>query len=335
MIKVAIAGASGYAGQQLVRLLSRHPQVQIAALYVSAGSADKGKRISDLYGAVYGQCDLPLLPLERPEEVAASGIDAVFLAIDHKSAHDLAPYFLQQEVAVFDLSGAYRVPEPEFYSKYYGFTHEHTDLLNEALYALCEHCSREDLQKHLLFSMPGCYPTASELVLKPLVKAGLIDTSLRPVINAVSGVSGAGRKASLTSSFCEVSLNPYGLFTHRHTPEISYHSGTPVIFNAHLGPFKSGILATITAKLAAGHSKDEPLAVLKKCYEHSALVRVKDTMPALKDVQGLPFCDISAVCDGEYIVAVSAIDNTLKGAAAQAVQAMNLHFGFAETQSLI
>ncbi|MBO8414929.1 MAG: N-acetyl-gamma-glutamyl-phosphate reductase [Proteobacteria bacterium] len=335
MLKAAIVGASGYAGQQIAQILLRHPEIELDALYVSTNSKDAGRSLPEIFGAVEKRCRLPLqgLALEQAED-AGKKVDLVFIATDHKTAHDLAPRFIAGGAAVFDLSGAYRVPEASFYEKYYGFAHEHQDLMHAAVYALCEWVDAEKLKQAKLISLPGCYPTASELALIPLMRAGIIDPALRPVINAVSGVSGAGRKASLTNSFCEVSLNAYGLFTHRHQPEISYYAGTEVIFNPHLGDFKRGILATITCKLAQGKTTADAKKALAEAYADKPLVRVKDGTVKLDDVVGLPCCDLSVCGDDAYIVISSAIDNLLKGAASQAVQAANLHYGFKEDLAL-
>ncbi|MCL6409196.1 N-acetyl-gamma-glutamyl-phosphate reductase, partial [Dickeya dadantii] len=171
-------------------------------------------------------------------------------------SHDLAPIFLAAGCTVFDLSGAFRVQDAEFYRRYYGFEHQHTDWLAKAVYGLAE-WRAESVKQAQLIAVPGCYPTAAQLALKPLLDAQLLNSAQWPVINAVSGVSGAGRKASLTSSFCEVSLQPYGIFNHRHEPEISTHLGTPVIFTPHLGNFARGILETITCRLQPGVTQQD------------------------------------------------------------------------------
>ena len=198
MLKAAVVGASGYAGHELASILLRHPSIELTAVYVSAASQDKDRYLNSLYGDLYGRSNLILqgLSIENITE-AAQQVDMVFLCTDHKTAHDEAPLFLQEGCCVFDLSGAFRVPDPDFYERYYGFTHRYPELLHEAVYALCERCYLAELQKARLFSMPGCYPTASGLAVQPLYEAGLLDESFPPVINAVSGVSGAGRKASL------------------------------------------------------------------------------------------------------------------------------------------
>lgn len=329
-----IVGASGYTGAELAAYLQRHPHMNITGLTVSAQSADAGKLLSDLHPQLKGIVDLPLLPMSDVAAMAKD-VDVVFLATAHEVSHDLAPQFLQMGCVVFDLSGAYRVNQASFYQDYYGFTHQHADWLDKAVYGLAE-WRAEDIKQAQLVAVPGCYPTASQLALKPLIDAGLLDLNQWPVINAVSGVSGAGRKASMTTSFCEVSLQPYGIFTHRHQPEIATHLGTPVIFTPHLGNFPRGILATITCKLTAGVTAEQVAAVYQQAYAEKPLVRVYDKgVPAIKNVAGTPFCDIGFALQGEHLIIVSAEDNLLKGAAAQAVQCMNIRFGFNETQSLL
>lgn len=262
-------------------------------------------------------------------------MDVVFLATAHEVSHDLAPQFLAAGCVVFDLSGAFRVNDAGFYEKYYGFTHQYPNLLEQAVYGLAE-WSADKLKEANLIAVPGCYPTAAQLSLKPLIDAGLLDLTQWPVINATSGVSGAGRKAALSNSFCEVSLQPYGVFTHRHQPEIATHLGTDVIFTPHLGNFPRGILETITCRLQPGVTAAQVAQVLQQAYADKPLVRLYDKgVPALKNVVGLPFCDIGFAVQGEHVIVVATEDNLLKGAAAQAVQCANIRFGFAETQSLI
>ncbi|MDK7154133.1 N-acetyl-gamma-glutamyl-phosphate reductase, partial [Klebsiella pneumoniae] len=204
-----------------------------------------------------------------------------------------------------------------------------------AVYGLAE-WSADALKDAQLIAVPGCYPTAAQLSLKPLIEANLLDLNQWPVINATSGVSGAGRKAAIGNSFCEVSLQPYGIFNHRHQPEIASHLGAKVIFTPHLGNFKRGILETITCRLKPGVGHAQIAAVYQQAYADKPLVRLYDKgVPALKSVEGLPFCDIGFAVQDDHLIVVAAEDNLLKGAAAQAVQCANIRFGFAETQSLI
>jgi len=334
MLNTLIVGATGYAGAELAAYLNRHPHMNITGLTVSAQSADAGKLLSDLHPQLKGIVDLPVLPLTDVAE-AAKGVDVVFLATAHEVSHDLAPQFLAAGCVVFDLSGAFRVKKPEFYTEFYGFEHQHLELLDKAVYGLAEWQAGK-LKDAELIAVPGCYPTASQLALKPLIENGLLNDSQWPVINATSGVSGAGRKATLGNSFCEVSLQPYKLFSHRHEPEIAEHLGVPVIFTPHLGNFPRGILATITCRLKAGVTEQDVAEAFHNAYHDKPLVRLyTQGVPALKDVVGLPFCDIGFAVKGEHLIVVATEDNVLKGASAQAVQCMNIRFGFPETQSLL
>lgn len=334
MLNTLIVGASGYAGAELTAYLNRHPHMNITALAVSAQSADAGKLLSDLHPQLKGIVDLPLQPLTDVAK-AAQGIDVVFLATAHEVSHDIAPAFLAAGCVVFDLSGAFRVQDAGFYSQYFGFEHQHGALLEQAVYGLAEWQS-DKIKQAQLIAVPGCYPTAAQLALKPLIEKQLLNLDQWPVINATSGVSGAGRKASMTTSFCEVSLQPYGIFTHRHQPEIAAHLGVPVIFTPHLGNFPRGILETITCRLKAGVTAQDVAAAYHAAYDYKPLVRLYDQgVPALKAVVGLPFCDIGFAVQGEHLIAVAVEDNLLKGAAAQALQCLNIRFGFPETQSLL
>ncbi|MGL4456361.1 MAG: N-acetyl-gamma-glutamyl-phosphate reductase [Plesiomonas sp.] len=334
MLKTLIIGASGYTGAELAAMVARHPQLTLAGLYVSAGSHDAGRLLSDLHPQFKGVLDIPLQPLHEVNLLAQQA-DVVFLATAHEVSHDLAPQFLEAGCTVLDLSGAFRVNSAEFYTQYYGFTHQHPQWLDRAVYGLAE-WQAEAIAHAQLIAVPGCYPTASQLGLKPLIEAQLLDTAQWPVINAVSGVSGAGRKASLTSSVCEVSLQPYGVFTHRHQPEIAAHLGVPVIFTPHLGNFPRGILATITAKLRAGVTAAQIQQAYTTAYAAQPLVRLYPSgWPSIRAVVGTPYCDIGFALQGEHVIVVAAEDNLLKGAAAQAMQCLNLRYGFAQTCALI
>jgi N-acetyl-gamma-glutamyl-phosphate reductase len=336
MLKAIIVGASGYTGAELAHFLVRHAHIELAGLYVSQGSLDKGKKLSDLYGNLLGVVDLPLQPLALSgiTEVC-DGIDIVILATAHEVSHDLAPLFLAENTVVFDLSGAFRVQSSDFYEKFYGFKHQYPELLEQAVYGLAE-WNYEAVKNTDLIAVPGCYTTASLTALKPLAAAGLIKENTKPTINATSGVSGAGRKASVASSFCEVSLQPYGVFTHRHKPEIDQHLGMPVVFTPHLGSFKRGILASINVQLKAGVTESQVKQAYVDAYQDKPIVRLMEgTYPALNNVVGTPYCDLGWAVDGEDLVVFSAIDNLLKGASSQAMQCINLRFGFAMTTSLL
>lgn len=333
MLKTTIIGASGYTGAELAYMVQKHPQLTLSGLYVSANSLDAGKPMAELHGKLAGVVDMLIQPLVDPAK-AASECDVVFLATAHEVSHDLAPIFLEQGCQVFDLSGAFRVQGDDFYTNYYGFEHKHAQWLEQAVYGLAE-WNAEAIKQSQLIAVAGCYPTASQLAIKPLVEAGLLDSKQWPVINAISGVTGAGRKATLTNSFCEVSLQPYGVFTHRHQPEIATHLGCEVIFTPHLGNFKRGILATITMKLAHGVSEQQVIEAFELAYANKPAVRIKQTLPRIQDVEFTPFCDLGWRVQGEHIIVVSAIDNLLKGASSQAMQCLNIHYGFSELTALV
>ncbi|OCG56302.1 N-acetyl-gamma-glutamyl-phosphate reductase [Gilliamella sp. Choc6-1] len=336
MLKAIIVGASGYAGAKLAYYLYKHSHIQLIALTVSENSQDGGKLISDydLHPQLKGVVDLPLIATADYSSYI-NDLDIVFLATEHAISHNIAPYFLEHGCTVFDLSGAFRVNSASFYTDYYGFTHQYPKWLDKAVYGLAEWNS-EQIKKAQLIAVPGCYPTASQLPLKPLIEEVLLDNSQWPVINAVSGVSGSGRKPSYNNIFCEVSLHAYGLFTHRHQPEIATHLGQEVIFTPHLGSFKQGIHATITCRVKEGVTSQDILKALNKYYQNKPLIRIyQKNWPALKSVIGLPYCDIGFVLKDRHLILISVEDNLLKGAAAQAVQCMNIRYNFDETTSLL
>ncbi|KDM90612.1 N-acetyl-gamma-glutamyl-phosphate reductase [Photobacterium galatheae] len=336
MLNTSIIGASGYTGAELAAMVLKHPHLQLAGLYVSENSLDAGKAISELHGQLRGRVDLPLQPLTDTAAVVNTS-DIVLLATAHEVSHELAPIFLEAGCQVFDLSGAFRVKSDDFYTQYYGFAHQYAQWLDEAVYGLAEWNS-DAIRQAQFVAVPGCYPTAAQLALKPLLAAGLLDTQQWPVINAVSGVSGAGRKASMANSFCEVSLQAYGVFNHRHQPEISAHLGTDVIFTPHLGNFKRGILATITARLAAGVTPEAVSEAMSAAYHQPGeqAVRLLGHQAArLQDVVNTCFCDIGWQVQGQHVILTSAIDNLLKGASSQAMQCINIRNGFAPLTALV
>lgn len=334
MLKTTIIGASGYTGAELALMINRHPELTLSGLYVSANSVDAGKPIAALHGKLAGLIDMPVQPLTNPEEVAKQS-DVIFLATAHEVSHDLAPIFLENDCQVFDLSGAFRVKGENFYQEFYGFEHQHEQWLDKAAYGLAE-WNEQAIKEAQLVAVAGCYPTASQLAIKPLVEAKLLDENQWPVINATSGVTGAGRKATMVNSFCEVSLQAYGVFNHRHQPEMAAHLGCDVIFTPHLGNFKRGILATITMKLAEGVTEQQIQNAFEQAYQGKPAVRLlEETLPRIQDVEQTPFCDLGWKVQGQHIIVVSAIDNLLKGASSQAMQCLNLRYGFAPLTALV
>lgn len=336
MFKTCIIGASGYTGAELALLLQKHSQFELAALYVSENSNDAHKKIGDLHGFLYAQIDLPLQPLKDADmQQLAEHMDAIFLATPHEASHEWMDKLAGKKAVVFDLSGAFRLKDKAVFAQYYGFENTQSDWLNQAVYGLAD-WHQTQIKQAALVAVPGCYPTASLTALKPLHNAGLLDPQHRPIINAVSGVSGAGRKAALNSSFTEVSLQAYGVLGHRHQPEISTYLGSEVIFTPHLGNFKRGILATLTVKVQAGTSPEQIAQAYEQAYSGNPIVRLRKTWPKVDDVAHSPFCDLFWKYDSQsgYVVISSAIDNLLKGAASQAVQCANLRFGFDSHLSL-
>lgn len=332
MIRCAVIGASGYAGVEVAAFIARHPQLQLEGCYVSEHSADAGKVLGELHPRWRALLPDTLQPLTTAAVAQISSeCEAIFLATAHEVSVELAPQLLGKQAVVFDLSGGFRFQDLQVYPKFYGFTHAQPELLAQAVYGLAE-WNAEAIRTASLVAVPGCYPTAALLALKPLHEQSLL-TAQKPVISAVSGVTGAGRKASLRTSFSEVSLTPYGVLGHRHLPEISNHLGQPVIFTPHLGNFKRGILATISAQLKPGVTQQQLNSIYEQYYGAQPAVRLMKTgqWPTIAGVAGSPFCDLGWQVDeqtGDAII-VSAIDNLLKGAASQAIQCANIRFGLA------
>ncbi|AEO08416.1 N-acetyl-gamma-glutamyl-phosphate reductase [Buchnera aphidicola str. Ak (Acyrthosiphon kondoi)] len=334
MLNVLIIGASGYAGAELVNYMNRHTFANVKKIFVSKNSLDLGKLFSEVHQQFKNIIDLRFEAISNSNCIKKN-IDAVFLATDHSVSHSLVPFFLSSGCIVFDLSAAYRIKKSKVYLSYYGFVHQYKELLKKSVYGLAE-WKEKKIKKANLIAVPGCYATCIQLALKPLIEEDVLCNKNMPIINAVSGVSGAGRKANLNNSFCEVSLQPYNIFTHRHNPEIVEQLGIPVIFIPHLGSFSRGIIATITCKLKSNIKSIDIYNIFHKFYKNKPLIRMyKKFLPSIRSVEKQPFCDIGFIIKDNYIVIVTAEDNLLKGAAAQAVQCFNIRFGFSETESII
>lgn len=341
-ISIAIIGAAGYSGAELVSLLLGHPRARITGLFASAKRDDAGsQRFSDSFGRFRGSLDLPVLPTSVPAVLAARP-DAVFLATPHEASVELAHELVSAGVKVFDLSAAFRLKDPALYPRFYGFTHPHATLLERAVYGLPE-LNRAAIAKADLIAVPGCYPTSAILPLAPLARAGALakrpdGRPARPIIDSTSGVSGAGRGLNLRSLFCEVHQQPYGVLSHRHQPEIDAYAGIETVFTPHLGPYERGILSTIHADLSPGWDEAKVRACLAEAYAAEPFVRLcpKGVWPSVADVRATNYCDIALAVDPawNHLIIASAIDNLVKGAAGQAVQCMNIRFGFAESTAL-
>jgi N-acetyl-gamma-glutamyl-phosphate reductase len=323
MRRVGIVGHRGYSGAELVRILQRHPSVEPVLL----------EHREDGAGAS------PLTPQTVQEQQLA----VVFLATPADASMDLAATMLGAGARVVDLSGAFRLRTPENYAAWYKEPHTQPALLAEAVYGLPEFC-RSAIPGARLVANPGCYPTAANLAIRPLLEAGVINRAAGIVCDAKSGVSGAGRKPSLKTSFCEVTENfsAYSILTHRHVPEVLQTSGLEeheFSFTAQLLPLDRGILETIYFRAPGVSSAEELLGIYEKRYAGEPFIRLykPGQVPDLRAVARTNFCDIGITFDPKTgrAVVVSAIDNLVKGAAGQAVQNMNLMLGYAETEGLL
>lgn len=332
---VWVLGASGYSGAEICRIVNNHPELHLAGAF--SASANNAVPISTLYPQLSGTLDIDLQTWCEGHLSQADTVDIVFLALPHEISHQLAPQFLQAGCCVIDLSGAFRLMDVNKYSEFYGFNHTAPELLNERVYALPHACltHNEALSAANLLSMPGCYPTAATLALVPLLAKGVLDPLQIPVITAVSGVSGAGRKAQLNTSFCEVSLRPYGVLNHRHQCEIEQNIGCEVIFVPQLGNFKRGIVATVALKVLPEVTQAHISKLFNHAYANDASIRLREQPPQIDDVATTPFCDLYWKLEGQRLVVIAAIDNLLKGAASQAIEACNLKYGWARMEGLL
>ncbi len=340
-INVAVIGASGYVGAELIGLLCQHDKVSIQHLVVSENSSSTGKTFSELHGRWLGVCDLPLTAFsaewfEQEVAGAAEKLDVVFFATPHEFSAQWAQAFLDLGIKVFDLSGGFRLKNAEDYPRYYGFEHQFSDALAQAQYGLAE-WQTDEIATTDLIAVPGCYPTASLLSLKPITSNNLHSDASLIVVNGISGVSGAGRNASLATNFNEVSLSPYNILQHRHQPEISQEANVQVIFNPHLAPYKRGLLATVTLQLKPEVTTEQVDSAFNQAYAHQPLVRLVNHWPKIDHVAYTPFADVHwQVDEAKSVVVVScAIDNLLKGAASQAVQCVNISLGLPSHYSLL
>jgi len=339
-LRCAIVGAAGYSGAELLHLLLGHPDAAPIALFGSARHGDSATPIVDTFPRFAGRTALSVTPATASAILDAAP-DVVFLATPNEVSHELVPSLLDAAAApslVVDLSGAFRLGDAALYQHHYGFAHTRADLLERAVYGLVER-NRPALRGATLVANPGCYPTASILALAPFVDAGAIALAPRPIIDAVSGVSGAGRGAELRNHFCEVSMMPYGVLTHRHTPEIDRFVGMRTIFTPHLGPYDRGILATVHAQLVPGVDAAGARAILEGAYASEPFVRVLPAgrWPSVNAVRGTNVCQLGVAVDefDGHLIVVAAIDNLVKGAAGQAIQVMNARFGLDETLGLV
>lgn len=334
-IRVVLIGCSGYAGLEVMRILLRHPQAELVGVF---GSEDKGA-VESIHPGMAG-----LVPFQQSRfdaaKVAALAPDVVILCAPHKVAMEYVPSLRAQGIRCIDCSADYRLKDRAVYEKWY-CPHVDAPGLAEAVYGLPEYFA-DQIRTAGLVANPGCYPTSATLALAPILKAGLAHPT-GIICNSASGISGAGRSPALKFHYPERNENyeAYGVGTHRHMPEIEQNLKTitgqevDVLFQPHLAPMDRGILSTIYANPTRPVTSEELTDVLQKAYAGKPFVRVRtEPLPATKYVACTNFCDIAAVAAKGRVVLIAAIDNLVKGAAGQAVQNMNLMFGFDETTGL-
>lgn len=340
-MRAVVAGATGYSGRDLIKYLLNHPRMELVGAFASRSS--EAQPLSVIHPQLTG---LTALKCEPFDEARISQLDpqVIFLGTPNEFSHEVAPGLLETGATVVDLSGAFRLRDASLYPKFYGFEHARPDLLEKAVYGLTEF-AREELRGAKLIANPGCYPTTVIVPMKPLLDAGLVDTSQPVICDSKSGVTGAGKSPTSTTHFVEVSesFKAYNVFKHRHTPEIAQSLGlanspSALIFTPHLLPINRGILSTIYAKLNDGVTRADILKVWQEAFAASPFVRIfgESQLPEIKFVANTPFCDIGCAVDAEagQAIIVSAEDNLLKGAASQALQNANLALGFEEGAGL-
>ena len=339
MIKAGIIGSTGYAGGELVRILTGHKDVEIK-WFGSRSYIDK--KYASVYQNMFQLVD-DVCKDDNMEQLAKE-VDVIFTATPQGLCASLVNDEILSKVKVIDLSADFRIKDVKTYEEWYKIEHKSPQYIDEAVYGLCE-INREEIRKARLIANPGCYPTCSTLSVYPLLKEGLIDPNTI-IIDAKSGTSGAGRGAKVPNLYCEVNENikAYGVATHRHTPEIEdqlgYACGQEVLINftPHLIPMNRGILVTAYASLKKEVSYEEVRAAYDKYYADETFIRVldKDVCPQTKCVEGSNYVDVNFKIDlrTRRVIMMGAIDNLVKGAAGQAVQNMNLMFGFDEAEGL-
>lgn len=343
MINAGIIGSTGYAGAELVRILLRHPMVNIK-WYGSRSYIDKK------YAEVYGNMFKLVEDVCSDDNInaLADEVDVIFTATPQGYLASVLTEDILSKVKIVDLSADYRIKDVSVYEKWYGIEHKSPQFIDEAVYGLCE-INRDKIKDARLIANPGCYTTCSILSFYPLVKEGIVDGN-SIIIDAKSGTSGAGRGAKVPNLYCEVneSMKAYGVLTHRHTPEIeeqlSYASGSDkvdaikIIFTPHLAPMNRGILVTGYANLAKSVTEEEVRSAYEKYYANEKMIRIldKNVCPETKWVEGSNLFDVNFKLDERTnrVVVMGALDNLVKGAAGQAVQNMNILFGFEETMGL-
>lgn len=335
MVKVAVFGASGYTGLELLRLCAGHPDLEVTSV---AGHSSAGQRVAGLHPSLAATYDQLLVDALAPE--AATGCDLAFFALPHGESQRLVPELLAAGTRVVDLAADFRLRDPSLYPTWYGEKHGVPDLLGQSVLGIPE-LYREEIAAASLVASAGCYVTAAALALAPFVAAGAVEPA-GIVVDAASGVSGAGRNPTDITHFGSVNENftAYGLVNHRHTPEIEQALGgeAQVLFTPHLAPMTRGILATCYARPAAGgpQTTQAALEMLHTAYDDEAFVQVTPGSPQTKHALGSNSVHVTARVDERtgWLIAIAALDNLVKGAAGQAIQCANLALGLPETAGL-
>jgi len=331
-MRVGIVGATGYAGLEILRLSASHPDLEVV---LATGESNAGRRVAEFAPALAGL--VPELVFATTTDVLDTELDVVFLALPHGHSQGLVPTLLERGVQVVDLGADFRLKSAADYLDWYGESHQAAELLALSVYGLVER-HRAELPGARLIAVPGCYPTATSLALGPFLDAAVVsDRDI--VVNALSGASGAGRATSDKLHFARLAANAeaYGLLNHRHTIEIQQEIGAEILFTPHLVPVSRGMLVTACAHVASdAFTTDDALAMLRATYAADPFVVVVEEPPTLKDPVGSNLCFVSARVDPRtgWLVAMSSLDNLIKGAAGQAIQAWNVATGREETLGL-
>jgi len=335
MVRVAIIGATGYTGLESIEIILRHPKAKLA--YLTALQQECG-HAEQIFPRLKGKCDMQIEPLDFDKLTGSA--DVALCCLPHKVSMGFVPKLLDAGLKVVDFSADYRIKDIKLYEQFYQVPHTDTDNLKKAVYGLPE-LFRRDIKGKDLVANPGCFPTGALLAIAPLLKTGLIQTD-SVIVNAVTGVSGAGKNPSSKFHFPNMNENifAYGIGTHRHMPEMeqiaSQIAGTDVriLFQPHAGPFDRGILSTVYCQPKGRVTNEQLLELYNSFYGSEPFVQICTAAPAVKDVAGTNYCHIFACCVKETIVCFSAIDNLVKGASGQAIQNMNIIFGLEETLGL-
>lgn len=337
MVKIGIVGAAGYSGVELIKLLLNHPKVEIAKLF---GHSTVGSRIDQVHTSLRGMISLEI---EEFSKESLAGLDLIFVALPSGQSTKVIAEAYETEVKIIDLGGDFRLSSITDYARYYKHDHAAINLLGEAVYGLSEWNERE-ITNAKLIANPGCYPTSILLPLIPLLKSNLIKSSFVNIVS-YSGTSGAGKSLSQNMLYSEVneSVRAYKVGSHQHIPEIKQYlekfssKETEFSFVPHLLPATRGIYTTIHAKIQNGITEAEIKSAFENAYENKPFIRlVAPEIPELKDIHYTNFCDMSyKVVGNETLVVFSTIDNLVKGAAGQAIQNMNIMFGFEQTEGLL